>query len=82
MKIEFTNHAREKFIILSKHNFVIHETDVIQAVIHPLQSRTIQEKSIRSGKSIGWDSLAESCLRSIGGPNSNSHILPCQEMSI
>ncbi len=40
MKIEFTNHAREKSIILSQHNFVIEEKDVTQAILQPSKVKT------------------------------------------
>lgn len=35
MKIDFTNHAREKFIILRRHNFEVEEIEVIQAILQP-----------------------------------------------
>jgi len=52
MKIEFTNHAREKFIILSRHNFLIDEEHVFQAVIQPTKvepsrkDRFVAEKAL------------------------------------
>ncbi len=35
MKIEFTSHAKDKFIILRKHNFNISEEEVLQAIKKP-----------------------------------------------
>ena len=35
MAIRFTRHAREKFSILARHNFVITEADVIETLTTP-----------------------------------------------
>jgi len=35
MKLRFTHHARDKFLILERHNFTVAEETVIEAVRHP-----------------------------------------------
>ena len=35
MKIRFSNHALQKFMILKKHNFIVKEEDVIKVIKEP-----------------------------------------------
>lgn len=52
MKIEFTNHAREKFIILGQHNFVIEETDVAQAILQPSEVKASRKNRFVAERAI------------------------------
>ena len=52
MKIRFSNHALQKFMILKKHNFIVREEDVIRVIKEPekvergRKGRLIAQKTI------------------------------------
>ncbi|GBE55033.1 hypothetical protein BMS3Bbin15_01197 [archaeon BMS3Bbin15] len=43
MKIEFTGHAEDKFLILEEHNFLIDKETVVKTINEPGQSPTAKE---------------------------------------
>ncbi len=52
MKIEFTKHAREKFIILRQHNFAVEEFKVIQAILQPSKVEASRKNRFVSERAI------------------------------
>ena len=57
MKVEFTNHARDKFLILERHNFLIDEETVIKPVEEPEKVKSGRKGRLIAGRAIDENHL-------------------------
>ena len=57
MKVEFTNHARDKFLILERHNFRIEEETVIKTVEEPENVKSGRKSRLIAGRAIDENHL-------------------------